>query len=205
MSSEEQRPELENEEIIANASRRWYDETFIKNIIDSFKGVPYFKRKRLALRIIDIVESTFRLEIHHKINMNKKMVLGLYKEYERRRWYDQDPDVHRAIRCIFTLDGQKDDLKRKAISNIIDAIGEYFISEKPMVEIRKSPQLPVEPEPFMPQIPEDPYFNFPKIEEKQKLPQSKVKVSGEKLFLERATDKKKKNKVKLDDIDFKNL
>lgn len=195
---------------MASGSRRWYDETFVRNVIDKFAQVPFYKRRRLARRITDIVESTFRLEIHHKINLNKKMVLGLYKEYERRRWYDKDPDTHKAIRCIFTLEGQKDDLRKKALIAISEAINEYIKQDKPEIEVRPKPMVQ-EPEPFFPDEsqfappPVEPQFAPPPVEPKKQPSQSKVKVSGEKLFLERASEskKKKKKKIKLDDIDFK--
>lgn len=170
--------------------RRWYDSTFVKKVIDSFETVPPYKRDTVANKIIEVVDTVFRNEINRKVNTNKDMILGMYKEYEKRRWYDKNPTVLKSIKEVCSLVDQKRELQKIAISGIIDSLGEYYIREEPKVEIR-----PPEVEPILePVAKEEPKVEEPKVEEpKRKSPDSKVMVSGEKLFIKR--DKKPKPKI----------
>ena len=83
--------------------KRWYDEYFIKNFINSFKTVPPFKRNEFAEKIISVIDNAFKHELHHKINTNKQMILGRYKEYHRRRWHDVNSLVFKSIKSMYTL------------------------------------------------------------------------------------------------------
>lgn len=170
--------------------RRWYDSTFIRKFVDSFETVPPYKRDAIAARISEIVDSVFKNEINRKVNTNKHMILGMYKEYEKRRWYDRNPVVLKAVKGMSGLAEQRRDLQKVAISGIMEALGEYYIREEPKVEIREPEPIEIkEPEPEV--IIEEPVAEE---EPKKKSPDNKVMVSGEKLFIKR--DKKIKPKPK---------
>ncbi|MEW5820786.1 MAG: hypothetical protein AB1782_11395 [Cyanobacteriota bacterium] len=171
-------------------SRRWYDESFVRGFVDALEEVPPYKRDNIAHRIVDTVESVFKNEINRKVNTNKNMILGMYKEFEKRRWYDRNPIVLKAVKSMCTLVDQRRDLQRMAIAGIVEALGEYYKKEEPKVEIRQpEPIIQKAPEPII----EEPVAPEPEDEPKKK-PDSKVMVSGEKLFIKR--DKKLKPKPK---------
>lgn len=176
--------------------RRWYDTTFVKKIVESFETVPPYKRDTIANKIIECVDAVFRNEINRKVNTNKDMILGMYKEYEKRRWYDKNPTVLKSIKEVCSLVDQRRELQKVAISGIIDSLGEYYKRDEPKVEIRPPEMEPI-PEPVVQEEPkvEEPAPPPPVVEEepKKKAPDSKVMVSGEKLFIKR--DKKPKPKI----------
>lgn len=171
-----------------NHQRRWYDTSYIKKFVDSFETAPPFKRDAIANKILDVIESVFKNEINKKVNTNKYMILGMYKEYEKRRWYDRNPTILKSIKAMCTTVNQRRDLQKMACAGVVDALGEYYIKDEPKIEIRTPV---IEPEPII----EEPVFETEEIVEEEidetvprKKPDSKVMVSGEKLFIKR--DKK---------------
>jgi hypothetical protein len=170
-------------------SRRWYDSTFVKKFVESFETVPPYKRDTVANKIIDVIESVFKNEINRKVNTNKNMILGMYKEFEKRRWYDRNPSILKSVKGMCSLVDQRRDLQKMAIAGIIDALGEYYIKDEPKeIEIRPPEPIKVEKkEPEPEPVPEP-------QEEPKKKPDSKVMVSGEKLFIKR--DKKPRPRPK---------
>lgn len=176
-------------------SRRWYDETFVRVFIDSMQEVPPYKRDSFAQKIIDVVESVFKNEINRKVNTNKYMILGMYKEFEKRRWYDRNPTIHKAIKSMCSLVDQRQDLQKVAQNGITDILGEYLIKpEEPEIEIRQPEPIMPEPEP----IPEPVVMQEEEEEEDEakKRRDSKVMVSGEKLFIKRDKNPKLRKKKK---------
>lgn len=174
-------PSFSHSKKAAPGTRRWYDSTFVKNFVDSFETVPPYKRDTIANKILDVIETVFKNEINRKVNTNKDMILGMYKEFEKRRWYDQNPNILKAIKGMCSLVDQRRDLQKMAVSGIIDSLGEYYIREEPKVEIRP-------PEPPLEETKKEEAPPPPVEEPKKKAPDSKVMVSGEKLFIKR--DKK---------------
>lgn len=174
--------------------RRWYDPSFVKKFTESLEKVPPYKRDSVALKIVEIVDSVFKNEINRKVNTNKNMILGMYKEFEKRRWYDRNPNVLKAVKGMCSLVNQRKDLQKMAVAGIIESLGEYYEREKPKVEVRA-------PEPIVPKPKEEPIIEEAVEEEVQpeekKKRDSKVMVSGEKLFIKRDKTKlkpKPKNK-----------
>lgn len=172
--------------------RRWYDNSFVKVFIVSLEKVPPYKRDNVAARIVEVVEGLLKNEVHRKIGSNKHMVLGMYKEFEKRRWYDRNPTVLKAVKSMLNLVGQGGDLQKRAADGIIEALGEYYIKEEPKVEVRPPEEIIVEqkaPEPEI-EVEEEPE------ETKKPTKESKVMVSGEKLFIKRDKNLKPKPKNK---------
>ena len=165
--------------------RRWYDLSFVKKFTESLEKVPPYKRDSVALKIVEIVDSVFKNEINRKVNTNKNMILGMYKEFEKRRWYDRNPTILKAVKGMCSLVNQRKDLQKMAVAGIIESLGEYYEREKPKVEVRAPEPIIPEPveEPIVEEIVEEP-------EEKKKR-DSKVMVSGEKLFIKRDKTKLK--------------
>jgi hypothetical protein len=169
--------------------KRWYDTTFVKKFVESFEEVPPYKRDTIATKINDTIESVFKNEINRKVNTNKSMILGMYKEFEKRRWYDRNPNITKAIKGMCSLVDQRRDLQKLAVAGIIDAFGEYYIKDEPKeVEIRP-PEMEA-PKPKEQPVPEP----EPEEDTKKKGPDSKVMVSGEKLFIKRDKPKLKPKK-----------
>ena len=176
-------------------SRRWYDKTFVKKFIESIEEAPPYKRDNIAVKINEIVDSVFKNEINRKVNTNKQMILGMYKEFEKRRWYDRNQTILKAVKNMCSLVNQRKDLQKMAISGIIDTLGEYYKKEEPQVQVEIRPPDPIIEE----KIPEPEPEEIEEPEEKKK-PDSKVMVSGEKLFIKRDKTKlkpKPKDKPKL--------
>lgn len=164
--------------------RRWYDPSFVKKFTESLEKVPPYKRDSVALKIVEIVDSVFKNEINRKVNTNKNMILGMYKEFEKRRWYDRNPTILKAVKGMCSLVNQRKDLQKMAVAGIIESLGEYYEREKPKVEVRAPEPIILEPvEEIEEEIIEEP-------EEKKKR-DSKVMVSGEKLFIKRDKTKLK--------------
>lgn len=68
---------------VPQGQRRWYDSSFVKKFLESLEKVPPYKRDSIALKIVEIIESVFKNEINRKVNTNKNMILGMYKEFEK--------------------------------------------------------------------------------------------------------------------------
>lgn len=176
-------------------NNRWYDITFAKEIIDSFEKVPLYKRGNFAEKIIETVDASLKHDKHYKINSNKYMILGMYKEYNKRRWYDRDPITQKAVKKILSMVDQNEDLLKKTKEGIIGILGEYYIRKMPEVEIRS----PIKEEPrkeiILPQV-----LLEDEVARKQEEPKPnhKIMISGEKLFLQKETKKPnhKKNRPK---------
>lgn len=183
-------------------TRRWYDETFVRPYIDSMLEVPPYKRESYAQRILDVVESVFKNEINRKVNTNKYMILGMYKEFEKRRWYDRNPVIHKSIKSMCSLVDQRQDLQKVAQAGIADILGEYMLQEEePEVEIRQPDPIMEEPEPIPEPMPEaEPEPEPEEDDEEKKKRDAKLMVSGEKLFIKREKNpklRKKKKKPKI--------
>lgn len=95
-----------------------------------------------------------------------------------------------------SLVNQRKDLQKMAVAGIIESLGEYYEREKPKVEVRQAEPIEVKPK-EEPIVEEEPVVEEePETEEKKKR-DSKVMVSGEKLFIKRDKTKlkpKPKNK-----------
>ncbi|MEW5819492.1 MAG: hypothetical protein AB1782_04820 [Cyanobacteriota bacterium] len=107
--------------------KRWYDNTIAKLLITSLKEVPLYKREDVALKITDVIESIISVNIDTRINTNKQMILGMYKEYEKRRWYDRNPVCSKAVKKILVLMEQDKEIQKNALTLIIQTLGEYYI------------------------------------------------------------------------------
>ena len=177
-------------------SRRWYDDTFVRKYVESLESVPPYKQDYICGKIIEAIEAVFKNEINRKVNTNKYHVLGMYKQFERRRWYDQNQLSNKAVNQIFSLVDQRSDLQKLACASLIEILGEYYIGDdvpkpskkasEPVPQKPKSPAHLVSDEEL---IPEEPAAEAPP----PKTNKDKLLVSGEKLFVKRERKKKKKS------------
>lgn len=95
--------------------RRWYDydENMI-NILEVIKDQPTELIDNLAENIMSfsniIRENLLELETEEPISIGKERVLGLYKSFRRRRWYDKNWTILSTMNILSTL--PKDDFEK---------------------------------------------------------------------------------------------
>lgn len=174
---------------------RWYDDYFVKRFVDSFKLVPLYQRENVANQINEVVKNVFKQDIHHKVNLNKRLILGRYKEYEKRRWYDRSMPVFKSIRSICSVVDQPIELQKKAVIGIVNVLGEHYLLTDPKrAEVQTVAEIRQEKPPVKNQTQKT--VAAEALQEK-KAQDSKVMVSGEKLFVRRDKPAKPFPKKKL--------
>ena len=89
-------------------TKRWYDKNNDMNIIlDSLKGQSPELIDNLAENIMNfsniIRQNINELETEEPISIGKERILGYYKSFRRRRWYDRNWTLLSIFNVISTL------------------------------------------------------------------------------------------------------
>ena len=170
--------------------KRWYDGTFVKVFIISLEKAPQYKQDHIAIKINKAIEDLLKQEINSKVNSNKYMVLGRYKEFEKRRWYDRNANVLKAVKNMQTLTNQNKELQKKAAEAIIGALGTFYINN---IDKNNSENIITEKQEV--KIAENNYHSIPETTSNKEKKSSNIVISGEKLFIKK--DKTPKRKLTL--------
>ncbi|MDD3594450.1 MAG: hypothetical protein PHX18_07475 [Candidatus Gastranaerophilales bacterium] len=88
--------------------RRWYDNNEdMTSILEVIKDQPAELIDNLAENIMSfsniIRENLLELETEEPISIGKERVLGLYKSFRRRRWYDKNWTILSTMNILSTL------------------------------------------------------------------------------------------------------
>ncbi|MFA6989634.1 MAG: hypothetical protein WC197_06160 [Candidatus Gastranaerophilaceae bacterium] len=88
--------------------RRWYDyNKHMAEFLVILQRLPVHLREDLALNIINFAnivrKNNQESEIELPISIGKNKVLGLYKSFKRRRWYDKNLTLMTALNVLATL------------------------------------------------------------------------------------------------------
>lgn len=169
------------------SNRRWYDNTFAKTFINSLQNVPAYKQEYICSKVNESIDAIFKNEINRKVNTNKNLVLGMYKEYEKRRWYDKNAVTAKTVKKICSLVDQRKDLQKVAFTTMLDILEEYYVPEE---KEEVAPPPPPEPTHVAEKTPPEETKQPAKANDKQ------LMVSGEKLFIKRERRKKKSDEQK---------
>ncbi len=89
---------------------RWHDQDFklselVNAIEDMFPESRFLFSLLLSMLCKELVRSVGDTEVFTKLDW--KTIQNLIKSKQSRRWYDQDPDLHRAFNLLYTLDTQQ--------------------------------------------------------------------------------------------------
>lgn len=87
-------------------SKRWYDrDSRIKKMIHVIETLPAESQDDIAYTLIQFVNfyRQNRNEIELPVSIGKYKVLGLYKAYNKRRWYDKNYSLMSAMNILSTL------------------------------------------------------------------------------------------------------
>lgn len=181
---------------INTLTQRWYDESFVKSIIEAYKLVPDHQKDQMANRINDLVDGIFKNSFDHKVNTSHHMNLGRFKEFHKRRWYDRNPNILKAVKNLHSLINQPRDFQKKAMVGLVGLLGDYIKMLKTEDDPLERPLPPpeIQEEPVIEETIEKPVEEHEE-EEPQDPKKSKIMVSGEKLSLKRETPLKKRKKV----------
>lgn len=86
---------------------RWYDNhNATLQTFELLKNLDETSRERLSNDIIEIakqIKTMHKEEDEPVLSIGLPRVLGLYKSFEGRRWYDQNEELSAAIKTISTL------------------------------------------------------------------------------------------------------
>ena len=85
---------------------RWYDEDpCMSEILDVMQDLPKPQQEELSATVIQLVNMIRRNKTDEEaaISIGKNRVLGLYKSFNRRRWYDKSLALMSAMNVISTL------------------------------------------------------------------------------------------------------
>ncbi len=92
--------------------RRWYDqEKSCPRLISQLRDIPQTEVREFCARVLINFCEKLRKEIHERdkrtlaVNsMGHSGIQGLYRYgEEKRRWYDQDPVLHKAVGSLYSL------------------------------------------------------------------------------------------------------
>lgn len=88
--------------------RRWYDNNDnIIQALDILENLPSALRENLAVNIINFAnllrKNYEEIEEEQQLSIGKNRVLGLYKSFKKRRWYDKNPSLMSAMNILATL------------------------------------------------------------------------------------------------------
>lgn len=172
----------DSQQNINNLTQRWYDDSFVKSVIEAYKMVPDHQKDQIANRINDLIDGIFKNTFDHKVNTSHHMNLGRYKEFNKKRWYDRNPNILRAVKNLHSIINQPRDIQKKAMVGLISLLGDY-------IKLLKTEDDPLEKPVPPPVIIEEPVQEVVQEEiieeEPDKSNKSKIMVSGEKLSLKR--------------------
>lgn len=104
--------------------RRWYDDNDkMVTIIDALKHQPPELIDNLAENIMSfsniIRQNLNEIETEEPISIGKDRMLGYYKSFRRRRWYDKNWTILSMVNILSTL--PKDDFEK-----IIEGVNELL-------------------------------------------------------------------------------
>jgi hypothetical protein len=92
---------------IHNYNRRWYDR--ISNMTLALLVSQKFPPEIQAIivrnlnQVIDDCRKRQKRNDKHAVSVGQQRVMGLYKAGRRLRWYDPDPNMHRAFNFMSTV------------------------------------------------------------------------------------------------------
>jgi len=101
-------------------NRRWYDENNdMQMILDLLKEQPTELIDNLAENIMSfsniIRQSINDIETEEPVSIGKERMLGYYKSFRRRRWYDKNWTILSMVNVLSTL-------PEKDFDNIVEGI-----------------------------------------------------------------------------------
>ncbi len=105
-------------------SVRWYDKNpLIKEVFNFIQKLDSPAQIEIAQDIIQILMNDINIDLDKEINEVNK-----YADYECKRWYDENPDLHSAFEIIKKLP----DIYQKTVMNKIieSALLMYFGHDK---------------------------------------------------------------------------
>ena len=89
-----------------NLNSRWYDkDPKLTRVVELMEALPLDVQEELAVNLIHFVNiiRRNRNEIENPISIGKSRVLGLYKAFNKRRWYDKRSILMSAMNTLSTL------------------------------------------------------------------------------------------------------
>jgi hypothetical protein len=93
-------------EMEENQKNRWYDkDPRMSEILDLIKDLSDEDQEELAVNLIKYINiiRKNRKELENTLSIGKSRVLGLYKAYNKRRWYDKSSSLMSAMNILATL------------------------------------------------------------------------------------------------------
>jgi hypothetical protein len=90
------------------SKQRWYDyDIHIAEFLAIIQRLPAKSREDLAENIIKFANivrlNNEQSEIELPVSIGKSKVIGLYKSFKRRRWYDKNLTLMTALNVLATL------------------------------------------------------------------------------------------------------
>ncbi len=106
---------------------RWYDShPQISKALDILEEMPHQYRQVISRAIIYYTEENKLLGTPEELkSLGHEKVLGLIQSKARRRWYDQDPTMHRAINNVLLMTGDERSKLSYRLTVALESIESY--------------------------------------------------------------------------------
>jgi hypothetical protein len=109
--------------------QRWYDaQPKVKRIIDTLQHFPHEVLSIVAEGAVTMAERECRaLEMMKSIkSLGTEKVLAMYKSKNKRRAYDSNPEMHKAVNYMFILSEQNRDYLADKTLDLIECVTDYL-------------------------------------------------------------------------------
>ena len=87
--------------------KRWYDsQPWTQDVLDVLQTLSirsHYEIAREVIRVIDVIKSNNRERDEIPLSLGLDRVLGLYKEQNKRRWYDKSMPLSRVFKTASCL------------------------------------------------------------------------------------------------------
>ncbi|MBY0449172.1 MAG: hypothetical protein K2X01_00920 [Cyanobacteria bacterium] len=113
--------------------KRWYDyDTILSKMVGSLETMTNDSRRLFGYMICcfskTLILSQTRTEFLFSLNLSK--VKGLFKSQAKRRWYDQDPVLHKAFNLLYSLDDENRQIVTEKLFAPASVVREYELACK---------------------------------------------------------------------------
>lgn len=98
---------VEDEFMIENADLRWYDkDPRMVELFEVLEELPKESQDQLGaliIQFVNLVRKNKDEDTEEIISIGKERVLGLYKAFNKRRWYDKQNSLMGALNTLSTM------------------------------------------------------------------------------------------------------
>ena len=119
---------MRNQEHSETMPKRWYErQPSLSEAINVLTNLPEPVTTIIGDSIINLADQEFKvMELKDSLrSIGSEKVMGMHKSKQRRRAYDKNPTLHKAINYIYVLPEPKQDKMANHVLNIVKYIKQY--------------------------------------------------------------------------------